>query len=137
MLKYVIPGKRYINLKKGTGYQVFQFAMHTETTEGLIIYTIADDEGLRHKLGLLFLRWASSLIKTTIWARPIALFEEKFREDAEQRPGCAELPQKSRENEKIMDNLKVEIKKRCNRLSRSLCLVCYRCRNREGIWQYR
>lgn len=80
MLKYVIPGNKYINIKKGIPYQVFAFARHTETVEGFIVYVRVDIPNLQHKLGLLFLRWASRLIKTEVWARPIVNFEEKFRE---------------------------------------------------------
>lgn len=81
-LEYVLAGKRYVNLKKGTTYQVFQFGQHTETAEGFIVYVLVDRFlGFQHRLGLFFMGLASHLLRDRVWVRPIELFEEKFREE--------------------------------------------------------
>ena len=80
-IKYILPGRKYINIKTGDPYQVFQMGSHAETEEGLIIYVSAKkDLGLLHRLGLFFLWLASQLLSERVWLRPIELFVTKFKE---------------------------------------------------------
>jgi hypothetical protein len=88
MLKYVIAGDKYVNIKKQDVYQVFQVGIHSETAETLVVYISAEArvgntlrEDLMIRLGLMFLGWASRLLRRErVWVRPIQLFEEKFTE---------------------------------------------------------
>ena len=80
-IQYILPGRKYVNLKTGEIYQVFQVGSHSETDEGLIVYVPAKKgSSFRHRLGLLFLRFASVLLLERIWLRPIQLFATKFKE---------------------------------------------------------
>ena len=80
-IQYTLPGHKYVNLKTGNVYQVFQLGSHSETEEGLIVYVLAKkDSSFKHRLGLLCLRFASLLLTERVWLRPIESFATKFKE---------------------------------------------------------
>lgn len=81
MLRYVICGKTYTNIKTDNRYQVIHLGTHSETCENLVIYVrTKNGENWKHKLALLLIGWASKLLENKVWVRPLGLFEEKFRE---------------------------------------------------------
>ena len=80
-IQHILPGCKYVNLKTGNVYQVFQLGSHSETEEGLIVYVLVKkDSSFRHRLGLLCLRFASLLLTERVWLRPIESFATKFKE---------------------------------------------------------
>lgn len=81
MLKYVKPGGQYTNTESGINCQVFDVGNHSETIENLVVYVGAEEsQEIKHRLGLLLLKWASHLIQSKVWVEPLELFEQKFRE---------------------------------------------------------
>lgn len=81
MLRYVVPGKQYRNLKKGTIYEVLLYSTHTETAEAMILYLEVSSQW-RNMLARLLFRILWRLVKGqfNLWNRPIMSFEEKFEE---------------------------------------------------------